>query len=74
MVFVSYLTKLTIKSSNYKQVINENAGPFLEQTTKSIAHRLLRTPVKYRQGLTINEIVSKLSVKAKELGVIDQIF
>ena len=69
MVFVSYLTKLTNKSANYKQVIHENAGLFLAQTTKSIAHRLLRTPIQLRQGLTINEIVSKLSTKANELGV-----
>ena len=69
MVFVSYLTRLTNKSTNYKQVINENAGSFLEQTTKSIAHRLLRTPIHFRQGLTINEIVGKLSLKANELGV-----
>jgi glycosyltransferase involved in cell wall biosynthesis len=69
MVFISYLTKLKNKSTNYKQVINENAGPFLEQTTKSIAHRLLRTPNDFRQGLTINEIVNNLSIKANELGV-----
>ena len=69
IVFVSYLTKLANKSANYKQVINENAGLFLEQTTKSIAHRLLRTPIHIRQGLTINEIVSKLSLKANELEV-----
>jgi glycosyltransferase involved in cell wall biosynthesis len=69
MVFVNYLTKLKNRSANYKQVINEHAGAFLEQTTKSIAHRLLRTPVDLRQGLTINEIVEKLSVKANEVGV-----
>ena len=69
IVFVSYLTKLKNRSSNYKQVINEQTGVFLEQTTKSISHRLLRTPVDLRQGLTINEIVEKLSVKANEVGV-----
>jgi len=69
MVFVSYLTKLSNRSTNYKQVINENAGLFLEQTTKSISHRLLRTPIDFRQGLRINEIVNNLSVKANELGV-----
>jgi len=69
MVFVTYLTKLKNRSTNYKQVINEHTGTFLEQTTKSIAHRLLRTPVDLRQGLTINEIVDKLSLKANEVGV-----
>jgi hypothetical protein len=69
IVFVSYLTKLKNTSVNYKQVINEHAGAFLEQTTKSIAHRLLRTPVDLRQGLTINKIVDNLSIKANELGV-----
>lgn len=69
MVFVTYLTNLKNRSKTYKKVIDEKAGTFLEQTTKSLAHRLLRTPVKYRQGLTIDEIVRNLSVKANELGV-----
>jgi hypothetical protein len=69
MVFISYLTILKNRSANYKQVINEHSGAFLEKTTKSIAHRLLRTPVDLRQGLTINEIVDKLSLKANEVGV-----
>ncbi len=69
MVFVSYLLKLKNRSTNYKQVIDEHAGAFLEQTTKSIAHRLLRTPADLRQGLTINKIVDNISIKANELGV-----
>jgi glycosyltransferase involved in cell wall biosynthesis len=68
-VFLTYLATLSNKSVKYKQIVNENAGHFLEQTTKSIAHRLLRTPVDFRQGLTINEIVNNLSLKANELGV-----
>jgi glycosyltransferase involved in cell wall biosynthesis len=69
LVFLDYIKKLSIKSKNYNETVSEHLGHFLEQTTKSIAHRLLRTPVKYRQGLTINGIVSSLASKAESFGV-----
>lgn len=67
--FLNYLKKLSGQSIAYKMIVTKHAGKFLEQTTKSIAHRILRTPIEYRQGMRINELVNNLRVKSSELGV-----
>jgi glycosyltransferase involved in cell wall biosynthesis len=68
-VFLQYLKKLSNSNNTYHQVIQQRAGSFLEQTTKSIAHRLLRTPIANRQGLRISYMVQALSLHAQELGI-----
>ena len=69
LVFLDYLKKLNASSERYQKIISEHTTGFLEQTAKSISHRILRTPLAYRQGLTIKELVSNISLKANELGV-----
>jgi hypothetical protein len=69
LVFLNYLKKISTKDAAYQEAIQQYTGPFLEQTTKSIAHRLLRTPIAYRQGLRIQDMVQALAIQAKGLGV-----
>ena len=69
MVFLDYLKSLSKKDTAYQEAVHQYTGAFLEKTTKSIAHRLLRTPTKYRQGLRIQDMVQAISIQAKELGV-----
>ncbi len=69
MVFLAYLKKMSKKDTTYQEVIHQYTGAFLEETSKSIAHRLLRTPTKYRQGLRIQDMVQAIRIQAKELGV-----
>lgn len=69
LVFLNYLKKLASISNEYQTVIKQHTGPFLEQTTKSIAHRLLRTAPANRQGLRIKDLAHNLKGRAVELGV-----
>ena len=68
-IFITYLSIIKLKSEKYKTVISMYAGNYLEQTTKSIAHRLLRTPKDNRNGMSIDDLVSGLKIAAKDLGV-----
>ena len=69
LVFLNYLKTLSKESLAFQNVISKHTSYFLEQTTKSIAHRLLRTPVEYRQGMRISDLVNSLKIKSDELGV-----
>jgi glycosyltransferase involved in cell wall biosynthesis len=68
-VFIDYLKKISLESITYKTVILAQAGNYLEQTTKSIAHRLLRTSIVNREGMRINDFVNRLHNEANLLGV-----
>lgn len=69
IVFINYLKKISRKEATYQEAIHQYSGVFLEKTTKSIAHRLLRTPSKYRQGLRIQDMIKALRIQANELDV-----
>ncbi len=67
--FLNFLKEIRNKSDQYNEVIKSRTGLFLEETTKSISHRLLKTPVNERLGLKIIDIRNILEKKSKELGI-----
>jgi glycosyltransferase involved in cell wall biosynthesis len=69
VIFLKYLNDLKKASPALEQIIQANAQKFCESTTKSIAHRLLRTPKELRNGLSIDQIIEKISAKCKSLEI-----
>ena len=63
MIFLDYLIALKTASPALGHIIQANAQRFCENTTKSIAHRLLRTPKELRNGLSIDQMIKKIAVK-----------
>jgi glycosyltransferase involved in cell wall biosynthesis len=63
MIFLDYLIALKTASPALGHIIQANAQKFCENTTKSIAHRLLRTPKELRNGLSIDQMIKKIAVK-----------
>ncbi len=60
--FYSYLNFLdSIKSENIniKTVIDENITPYILYYCRSLAHRLLKTPVEQRDGMTVSDFIDK---------------
>lgn len=69
IIFLDYLNSLKTISNAFEQVIQTNAQKFCESTTKSIAHRLLRTPRALRKGLSIDLLIEKIAAKSKTLEI-----
>jgi glycosyltransferase involved in cell wall biosynthesis len=69
IIFLDYLNNLKTASTSLEQVIQANAQKFCENTTKAIAHRLLRTPRGLRKGLSIDLMIEKIAGKSKTLGI-----
>ena len=63
MIFLDYLIALKKESNTLGHIIQVNAQKFCENTTKSIAHRLLRTPKELRNGLSIDQMIKKIAAK-----------
>jgi len=63
IIFLDYLNELKTASTALGQVIQSNTQKFCESTTKSIAHRLLRTPRSLRKGLSIDHMIEKIAAK-----------
>lgn len=57
--FVGYLEKLRSADPSMKWMIDRYAIQFLDAYCKGLTHRLLRTPVKKRGGLTVRGLVAK---------------
>jgi glycosyltransferase involved in cell wall biosynthesis len=69
IVFLDYLNDLKKESNAFWHVIQANAQKFCESTTKSIAHRLLRTKKGLRNGLTIDQMIKKIEAKCISLDI-----
>jgi len=63
MLFLDYLNELQTASPALGQIIQVNTQKFCESTTKSIAHRLLRTRKELRNGLSIDQMIAKIAAK-----------
>ena len=70
LIFLNYLYQLKQESTTLASIIEKNGKRFTENTTKEIAHRLLRTPKKLREGFTIDTMIKKIE-KASSLLHID---
>ncbi len=64
---VFFLEKMKGFNNNCKIVIEENGLQFIQHNCVSLSHRLLRTPVKNRNGLSVKGFVSKCEIMAKLL-------
>lgn len=57
--FVHYLNKLKQEDKNLKRVIEEYGPAFLSLYCKGLSHRLLRTPLSKREGLTVKSFLNE---------------
>lgn len=65
-IFVDYLVALFANDNKAKNVINQFGADFLLFYCKGFSHRLMRTPLVKRQGLTVNGFINhtkKLAIK-----------
>jgi glycosyltransferase involved in cell wall biosynthesis len=69
VLFMKYLGKLKAENSKFEKIIQELAPVFVNNTTRSLVHRILRTEKKYRDGLSIQLIYSEIGKEAALLGI-----
>lgn len=70
VIFLDYLNVLKKESNSLGQIIQTNGQKFCENTTKSIAHRLLRTQKELRNNLSIDQIIDEITNKCMSLGIL----
>lgn len=68
-IFIDYLVELSVKDSKAKNAINLYGADFLLFYCKGFSHRLMRTPLVKRQGLTVNGFINYTKKLAIKLGV-----
>ncbi|MGZ3847214.1 MAG: glycosyltransferase [Flavisolibacter sp.] len=56
-MFISYLKKLEEEDLQLRDVIRKNVVQFLYQYSKGLSHRLMRTPLGKRNGLSVKKFV-----------------
>lgn len=66
--FVFFLVSLKKRKPQFKDVIQNYSNDFLLFYCKGLSHRLLRTPIKKREGLSIKLFLKKCSGYADLLG------
>jgi glycosyltransferase involved in cell wall biosynthesis len=64
---VYFLEKLKAKGKDYDKVILQEGISFINHHCMSLSHRLLRTPVQNRKGLTVKAFVKKCKTYADML-------
>jgi len=57
--FILYLAKLKQEDPGLKQVIEQYGLPFLASYCKGLSHRLIRTPLKERGGVTVDTFLKE---------------
>jgi len=68
IVFLKYLHALAI-NDKFSNTIKSLAPNFIANTTKSLAHRILRTPKIYRDGISVSEIFDEIGKQSKEMNL-----
>ncbi len=71
-VFVDFLSALKEKDVQVKKIIDEFGAQFLLFYCKGFSHRLLRTPLKKREGLTVQDFIGQTKKLALKLGIQDR--
>jgi hypothetical protein len=67
--FIYFLEKLKISGAGFKKSILENGTSFLLFYCRSLSHRLLRTPVNKRSGLSVKQFINKCKTYSEILGI-----
>ncbi len=68
-IFVNFLVSLKKTNTDNGKAIDANAAAFLLNACKSYAHRLLRTPLKKRNGVNVSMLIAQSKHCAKQLGI-----
>jgi glycosyltransferase involved in cell wall biosynthesis len=67
--FIYFLNSLKNEKESFGIVIAKNAGEFLAFYCRGLSHRLLRTPIKKRSGLTVKEFINNCKQYARLLEI-----
>jgi glycosyltransferase involved in cell wall biosynthesis len=57
--FIYFLDRISKEDTRFKKVVHEDTGGFLRFYCKALSHRLLRTPKKAREGLSVKQFVDQ---------------
>lgn len=68
-IFVDYLIELSQKDGKAKSKIEAFGADFLLFYCKGFAHRLMRTPIEKRKGITVTDFINYTKQLAVKLGV-----
>lgn len=66
-IFIDYLKQLKLKDASLAVVINRYAESFIAKYCQSLAHRVLRTPVKKRNGVTVRKLIAQCRQSVNDL-------
>jgi len=69
--FINYLEIAMQKDENFKSVIKKYGSQFLLRYCKGYSHRLLRSDVPNRNGVTVNSFIESTRILAVKLGIQD---
>ena len=68
-VFINFLVSLKQTDAMMCKVIEAHGATFLLNSCKSYAHRLLRTPLKNRNGIKVASLIAQSKLWAEQLGI-----
>ena len=68
-LFVSFLSEFMKMDEKMNQVVSQSGATFLLNYCKSYSHRLLRTDLKKRYGLTVTDFINESYLLARKLEV-----
>ncbi|MEO6316429.1 MAG: glycosyltransferase family A protein [Chitinophagaceae bacterium] len=68
-IFIGYLRALRDRDPSLGEVINDHAAAILSYYCRSFSHKLLRTPLSQRHGLTVANWIGKCNTYAQQLGL-----
>ena len=71
-ILIDYLSALKSKDEKMDEVINEYGNEFLLFYCKGFSHRLLRTNIKQREGMTVKKMIGQTKVWSKKIGLEEQ--
>ena len=71
---MDYLLQLKNSGSEVAAVINKHAAALLVFYCKGFSHRLLRTPLEKRNGLTVKKWIEKTKRLSFDLGIDNNFF
>ncbi len=69
VLYLRYLETLMVERPGFEKAIRKWTPVFIAQTTRSLAHRLLRTARNYRDGLTMQMIFEEIGKEAARMGI-----
>jgi glycosyltransferase involved in cell wall biosynthesis len=69
--FIYFLNSLKKEKESFDTIIIKYAGEFLTFYCRGLSHRLLRTPMSKRSGLTVAQFINDCKQYAKLLGIED---